>query len=49
MAMASKMAAAKFNTEEHIIFDNKVVALAGDGCLQEGVAAEAAALAGHLG
>ena len=48
MAMASKMAAAKFNTEEHIIFDNKVVALAGDGCLQEGVAAEAAALAGHL-
>ena len=49
MAMASKMAAAKFNTEEHIIFDNKVVALAGDGCLQEGVAAEASALAGHLG
>ena len=48
MAMASKMAAAKFNTEEHIIFDNKVVALAGDGCLR-GVAAEAAALAGHLG
>ncbi len=49
MAMASKMAAAEFNTPEHTIFDNKVVALAGDGCLQEGVAAEAAALAGHLG
>ena len=48
MAMASKMAAAEFNTDEHVIFDNKIVALAGDGCLQEGVAAEAAALAGHL-
>ena len=44
--MASKMAAAKFNTEEQIIFDNKVVALAGDGCLQEGVAVEAAASPG---
>ncbi len=48
MAIASKMAAAHFNTEEHTIFNNKVVVLAGDGCLQEGVAAEAASLAGHL-
>ena len=48
IAMASKMAAAHFNTAEHTIFDNKVVALAGDGCLQEGIAAEAASLAGHL-
>lgn len=48
MAVASKMAEAKFNTAEHAIFDHKIVALAGDGCLQEGVAAEAAAFAGHF-
>ena len=48
MAMAGKMAEAKFNTAEHRIFDHSVVCLAGDGCLQEGVAFEAASLAGHL-
>jgi transketolase len=48
MAMAAKMAAAHFNTEEHEIFNHQVIALAGDGCLQEGVASEAASLAGHL-
>lgn len=48
-AVSGKMAAAKFNTAEHTIFDHHVVALAGDGCLQEGVAAEAVAFAGHVG
>jgi len=48
MAAASKMAAAHFNTEEHTIFDNIVVALAGDGCIQEGISSEASALAAHL-
>ena len=48
MAIAGKMVAAHFNTEEHEIFNHQVVVLAGDGCLQEGVAAEAATLAGHL-
>ena len=48
MAVAAKMAAAHFNTEEHEIFNHQVIALAGDGCLQEGVASEAASLAGHL-
>ena len=48
MAVAGKMAAAHFNTPEHEIFNHQVIVLAGDGCLQEGVAAEAASLAGHL-
>lgn len=49
MAISAKMAAAKFNTGEHEIFNHNIYCLAGDGCLQEGVAAEAASLAGHLG
>ncbi len=48
-ALSGKFLAACFNTAEHPILDYHVVALAGDGCLQEGVASEAAALAGHLG
>ena len=47
-AVSGKMAAARFNTESHKIIDHHVFALAGDGCLQEGVAAEAAAFAGHF-
>src|SRR6202047_3310872 len=47
MAVAAKMAEARFNTKEHTIFFHKIVCLAGDGCLQEGVASEAAAFAGH--
>lgn len=49
MAVAAKMAGAQFNTAEHTIIDHKVVALAGDGCLQEGVASEAIGYAGHNG
>jgi transketolase len=41
------MAEARFNTKEQAIFDHKIVCLAGDGCLQEGVASEAAAFGGH--
>ncbi len=47
MAMSAKMAEAHFNTPEHTIFDHHIVCLAGDGCMQEGVAMEAIALAGH--
>ncbi|MGA0367871.1 MAG: transketolase [Kiritimatiellia bacterium] len=47
-ALSGKMAAAKFNTPEITLFDHHVVALHGDGCLQEGVSREAVSLAGHL-
>ena len=46
-ALSGKQAAAKFNTAEHAIFNHHVVALLGDGCLQEGVSKEAIAFAGH--
>jgi transketolase len=49
IAMAAKMAAARFNTDEHKIFDQHIICLAGDGCMQEGVASEASAFAGHFG
>merc|ERR1719310_830147 len=47
MAAAAKLAAATLNTPEHTIIDHSVVVLCGDGCLQEGVANEAIAFAGH--
>ncbi len=47
MAAAAKMAAARFNTKEHAIFSHRVVCLAGDGCMQEGVALEAVEFAAH--
>merc|ERR1712174_51424 len=46
-AVSEKMAAARYNTEDHKIFDHHVFALAGDGCFQEGVSAEAACFAAH--
>jgi len=46
-ALSGKRAAGRYNTADHTIFDHHVVALAGDGCLQEGVAQEAIAFAGH--
>merc|ERR1712151_965460 len=47
MAASEKMAAAVYNTEEHKIFDHHIFTLAGDGCFQEGVSAEAACFAAH--
>ena len=46
-ALSGKRAAAKFNTEEHTLFDHHIIALSGDGCLQEGIARESIAFAGH--
>lgn len=48
-AISAKRAAALFNTPENELFDARVYCLAGDGCLEEGVAREAASIAGVLG
>jgi transketolase len=47
LALSIQAAAARFNTPEHTLFDSHVIALAGDGCLQEGVALEAISFAAH--
>src|ERR1043166_8886895 len=49
MSVATNMAAARFNTDEHKILDQHVVCLCSDGDMQEGVASEACALAGVWG
>jgi transketolase len=48
-AAAETMLAARFNTEKHKIVDHYTYALVGDGCLMEGVSAEASSFAGHQG
>jgi len=49
MAIAEKWLANRFNRPGFDIFDYNIYAVCGDGCLMEGVASEAASLAGHLG
>mmetsp|Transcript_5348 Transcript_5348/g.8043 ORF Transcript_5348/g.8043 Transcript_5348/m.8043 type:complete len:710 (-) Transcript_5348:140-2269(-) len=48
MAIASKWLGATYNKPGFEMFNFNTYALAGDGCFQEGVQAEAASLAGHL-
>ena len=48
MAIASQWLAAHFNRAGFEMFGFDVFALAGDGCIMEGVSSEAASLAGHL-
>jgi transketolase len=49
LAVAQKWLARRYNRPGFDVFDYRVYAVCGDGCLMEGVASEAASLAGHLG
>jgi len=49
MAMGQKMLAARVNTPEFPVIDHLVYGICSDGDVMEGVASEAASLAGHLG
>lgn len=49
MAMAEKFLAAKFNRDGFDVVDHCTYAIVSDGDLMEGIASEAASLAGHLG
>ncbi|HSO29114.1 MAG TPA: hypothetical protein VLS28_04375, partial [Candidatus Sulfomarinibacteraceae bacterium] len=48
MAIAERRLAAEFNRPGHDVIDHRTYAIASDGDLQEGIASEAASLAGHL-
>ena len=49
MAMAERHLAARFNLDDHVIVNHHTYVMCGDGDIMEGVASEAASLAGHLG
>jgi len=49
MAMAERHLAARFNRPDAAVIDHHTYVMCGDGDLMEGISAEAASLAGHLG
>jgi transketolase len=49
IALAGKWLAERYNRPDFPMFDYDVYALAGDGCMMEGISGEAASLASHLG
>ena len=49
MGIAEKWLANRYNRPGFEVFNYNIYAICGDGCLMEGVASEAASLAGHLG
>ena len=48
MAIAERRLAEEFNRPGFTLIDHYTYALAGDGCMMEGITSEAASLAGHL-
>jgi transketolase len=48
MAIAERWLAARYNKDGYTLFDHDVYTVCGDGDMMEGVASEAASLAGHL-
>ncbi|MCX4241690.1 transketolase [Paraliomyxa miuraensis] len=49
LALAERILAARFNRPGHTVVDHFVYGIVSDGDLMEGIASEAASLAGHLG
>lgn len=49
MAIAERFLAERYNRPGYPIIDHTTWAIAGDGCMMEGISSEAASLAGHLG
>src|ERR1700731_3699946 len=49
MGIAQKWLASRYNRPGFNIFDYRIYAVCGDGCMMEGIASEAASLAAHLG
>ena len=48
MAIAEKWLAARYNRPDFELFEYRIYALCGDGCMMEGISSEAASIAGHL-
>ncbi len=48
MAIAQKWLAARYNRPDFELFNYRIYALNGDGCMMEGISSEAASLAAHL-